>query len=137
MIIAVVVNRYISRPCCLFLALVSLYLRFVFFFSSRRRHTRCLSDWSSDVCSSDLRALARSSLALHRGQLVGAPAAKLIDPASRGQFLAQQAERAIVVQQGRRAGVVPGERGGELGRGRSEERRVGKECRYGWGRAQR
>src|SRR5205814_5813581 len=24
-------------------------------FSSRRRHTRCLSDWSSDVCSSDLR----------------------------------------------------------------------------------
>src|SRR5262245_50090863 len=28
-----------------------------FFFSSRRRHTRCLSDWSSDVCSSDLRGL--------------------------------------------------------------------------------
>src|SRR5262245_34727014 len=28
-----------------------------FFFSSRRRHTRCLSDWSSDVCSSDLNDL--------------------------------------------------------------------------------
>src|SRR5262245_65386201 len=28
---------------------------YFFFFSSRRRHTRCLSDWSSDVCSSDLR----------------------------------------------------------------------------------
>src|SRR5256884_1024950 len=27
-----------------------------FFFSSRRRHTRCSRDWSSDVCSSDLRA---------------------------------------------------------------------------------
>src|SRR5947207_5836814 len=26
----------------------------VFFFSSRRRHTRSLCDWSSDVCSSDL-----------------------------------------------------------------------------------
>src|SRR6266498_5388157 len=26
-----------------------------FFFSSRRRHTRCGRDWSSDVCSSDLR----------------------------------------------------------------------------------
>src|SRR5690349_23626573 len=26
----------------------------VFFFSSRRRHTRSLRDWSSDVCSSDL-----------------------------------------------------------------------------------
>src|SRR5436305_10022120 len=25
-----------------------------FFFSSRRRHTRCGRDWSSDVCSSDL-----------------------------------------------------------------------------------
>src|SRR5258706_6251360 len=27
-----------------------------FFFSSRRRHTRLVSDWSSDVCSSDLQA---------------------------------------------------------------------------------
>src|SRR2546422_10823178 len=31
----------------------------VFFFSSRRRHTRCSRDWSSDVCSSDLRPLGR------------------------------------------------------------------------------
>src|SRR2546429_4845672 len=30
-------------------------LLFFFFFSSRRRHTRCSRDWSSDVCSSDLR----------------------------------------------------------------------------------
>src|SRR2546429_6398492 len=29
-------------------------LRVRFFFSSRRRHTRCSRDWSSDVCSSDL-----------------------------------------------------------------------------------
>src|SRR5216684_7402618 len=29
-----------------------------FFFSSRRRHTRCSRDWSSDVCSSDLVRLA-------------------------------------------------------------------------------
>src|SRR5215213_10362243 len=29
----------------------------LFFFSSRRRHTRLVSDWSSDVCSSDLLAL--------------------------------------------------------------------------------
>src|SRR5438034_11082059 len=29
-----------------------------FFFSSRRRHTRSLCDWSSDVCSSDLVAVA-------------------------------------------------------------------------------
>src|SRR2546429_2916564 len=30
--------------------------RLCFFFSSRRRHTRCSRDWSSDVCSSDLMA---------------------------------------------------------------------------------
>src|SRR2546429_7263869 len=34
-----------TRPCY-----------FSFFFSSRRRHTRCSRDWSSDVCSSDLQA---------------------------------------------------------------------------------
>src|SRR5271169_7080383 len=32
-----------------------MYILFFFFFSSRRRHTRCYRDWSSDVCSSDLR----------------------------------------------------------------------------------
>src|SRR5437762_12055123 len=31
-----------------------MYLFFCFFFSSRRRHTRYIGDWSSDVCSSDL-----------------------------------------------------------------------------------
>src|SRR5258705_1032312 len=47
---------------CFFLFIISLHflcenykcLFLFFFFSSRRRHTRCLSDWSSDVCSSDL-----------------------------------------------------------------------------------
>src|SRR5260221_7481231 len=38
-------NRYIMRSL----------LVFFFFFSSRRRHTRSLCDWSSDVCSSDLK----------------------------------------------------------------------------------
>src|SRR3989449_885192 len=33
----------------------------VFFFSSRRRHTRCSRDWSSDVCSSDLSSSVHSS----------------------------------------------------------------------------
>src|SRR5256884_898502 len=36
--------------------------RFFFFFSSRRRHTRCSRDWSSDVCSSDLGTFVSSSL---------------------------------------------------------------------------
>src|SRR5438045_9102065 len=37
-----------------------------FFFSSRRRHTRCLSDCSSDVCSSDLAYPARTSASVDR-----------------------------------------------------------------------
>src|SRR5260221_9945127 len=32
-----------------------IFFYFFFFFSSRRRHTRSLCDWSSDVCSSDLK----------------------------------------------------------------------------------
>src|SRR5438128_12685281 len=32
-----------------------------FFFSSRRRHTRCYRDWSSDVCSSDLCSAAKGA----------------------------------------------------------------------------
>src|SRR2546422_8042437 len=34
----------------------------LFFFSSRRRHTRCSRDWSSDVCSSDLQGVAYRQL---------------------------------------------------------------------------
>src|SRR5436305_6963353 len=44
----------------LFVFLLVCFLFFFFFFSSRRRHTRCGRDWSSDVCSSDLaKALPR------------------------------------------------------------------------------
>src|SRR5258706_5430126 len=37
-------------------------LCFFFFFSSRRRHTRLVSDWSSDVCSSDLKILVHEAV---------------------------------------------------------------------------
>src|SRR3989475_10853693 len=39
---------------------------FFFFFSSRRRHTRFDCDWSSDVCSSDLRALPQLVVQVRR-----------------------------------------------------------------------
>src|SRR5690554_6984287 len=39
----------------IFFFFILLYIYFYFFFSSRRRHTRCGRDWSSDVCSSDLK----------------------------------------------------------------------------------
>src|SRR5699024_11746984 len=44
----------------------------VFFFSSRRRHTRSKRDWSSDVCSSDL-GFASSSIAITLQQSVQSP----------------------------------------------------------------
>src|SRR6266436_7125941 len=39
-------------------------IRCFFFFSSRRRHTRCSRDWSSDVCSSDLAMLSPAALSI-------------------------------------------------------------------------
>src|SRR5699024_9687448 len=46
---------------------------FVFFFSSRRRHTRSKRDWSSDVCSSDLpnTPLEETMTALHHAVTSG------------------------------------------------------------------
>src|SRR5699024_12218293 len=46
----------------------------VFFFSSRRRHTRSKRDWSSDVCSSDLefkQAIKRRALGKRRWHPMG------------------------------------------------------------------
>src|SRR6266403_5074364 len=63
-----------------------------FFFSSRRRHTRSLRDWSSDVCSSDLMTRLKIS---------------------------------------RPSWSVPNQCADDGGF-RSEERRVGKECRSRW-----
>src|SRR5690349_23910033 len=43
-----------TLPYPFLLLLIPLFYLQCFFFSSRRRHTRSLRDWSSDVCSSDL-----------------------------------------------------------------------------------
>src|SRR2546429_4213765 len=42
------------NSCCGVIEISTNSCSYVFFFSSRRRHTRCSRDWSSDVCSSDL-----------------------------------------------------------------------------------
>src|SRR3712207_4146209 len=52
-----------------------------FFFSSRRRHTRYWRDWSSDVCSSDLRAASAAP-----PSPVGAAGSRLRPPGSAGGF---------------------------------------------------
>src|ERR1039457_3655067 len=48
---------------------MAVLLIYVFFFSSRRRHTRLQGDWSSDVCSSDLLS-GRESVATSRPSLM-------------------------------------------------------------------
>src|SRR5207249_7118490 len=91
---------------------------FFFFFSSRRRHTRSKRDWSSDVCSSDLypRDLGRDRrLAADRGVDC------LFLPETTALYPSDPLVR-----------VAPGPMADTL-EGRSEERRVGKECRCGGG----
>src|SRR5690349_24164337 len=59
----------------------------VFFFSSRRRHTRSLRDWSSDVCSSDL--LSRARLGRRRRRVAARPG-ELPTPAGSAFHLADR-----------------------------------------------
>src|SRR5438046_5553706 len=51
----------LMRLLCSFFLCFCFFLFFFFFFSSRRRHTRLVSDWSSDVCSSDLASNGRGA----------------------------------------------------------------------------
>src|SRR5438093_9577450 len=76
------------------------FFSFFFFFSSRRRHTRLVSDWSSDVCSSDLGAVEVRQAAI-----------AFIRMRNRIQRQIRQRTQMLA---------------------RSEERRVGKECRSRW-----
>src|SRR5690606_41015767 len=92
----------------------------LFFFSSRRRHTRFSRDWSSDVCSSDLGTGARGEQVVHR--LV----AGMLEE-SDFVTVAREIVRDAVAHQADADHPDP------LGRvPRSEERRVGKEWRSRW-----
>src|SRR5260221_3528608 len=93
-----------------------------FFFSSRRRHTRSLCDWSSDVCSSDL--------AGQMNQPEGGPTncdgtmtfSHMWRTAGREVYLSGDQTLDQVLQEEVRPDDIR----------RSEERRVGKECRSRW-----
>src|SRR5205814_4373282 len=97
---------------------------YFFFFSSRRRHTRCLSDWSSDVCSSDLHIIDISAFC--PGGPCGEVLKQEIAPLFGARVTAWVRERLALDLSFTysRTGVMR----------RSEERRVGKECRGGGGR---
>src|SRR5436305_15236692 len=51
-----------------------------FFFSSRRRHTRCGRDWSSDVCSSDLAVSATQAISAAEAETARAQKVNLRTP---------------------------------------------------------
>src|SRR5207245_3217097 len=99
-----------------------------FFFSSRRRHTRCYRDWSSDVCSSDLGS--DRSCAFRYKQERQWTASSVVWPAySFAECFYFLLEKAIF-RFNERCALIRGDRISA----RSEERRVGRECKSGVGR---
>src|SRR5690348_17713523 len=93
-----------------------MYIYFFFFFSSRRRHTRWTGDWSSDVCSSDLVVVGQyvADLLVEQLVLVELKHARGIDDVHLAQCLNYLRVTGLPLCL------------------RSEERRVGKECRSRW-----
>src|SRR5207248_4434615 len=93
----------------------------LFFFSSRRRHTRSYGDWSSDVCSSDL-----WKKPVRKNPSTG------IEHEDKTMF-------AVIKTGGKQYRVAVEDKlkvekvAGEPGEIRSEERRVGREWRSRWG----
>src|SRR5205814_6235723 len=100
----------------------------------RRRHTRCLSDWSSDVCSSDL--LANDKFVLSKGHAAPILYAAWAEAGTFGLEKLLTLRRLDSDFEGHPTPRLPfvDVATGSLGQGRSEERRVGKGCRYGWAR---
>src|SRR5690606_40467544 len=91
-----------------------------FFFSSRRRHTRFSRDWSSDVCSSDLAQVYKGHYLSDNDLLDSRPSA--------GPFVIRPDLQ--TQHYGLNTHYVFNHR--RFSYRRSEERRVGKECRPGW-----
>src|SRR5436190_7923421 len=91
----------------------------LFFFSSRRRHTRSLCDWSSDVCSSDLTCVDAASLEVKATiALEGKPELAVESP-DKGLVYVNLEDKSSVCAIDAKAHKAL----------RSEERRVGNECR--------
>src|SRR5207245_6665341 len=96
------------------------YITLLFFFSSRRRHTRCYRDWSSDVCSSDLK----------RGVRFRETSSRFLQFRVRRNEDSRSCPGRQIWELITRRAECRAELGETSGATRSEERRVGKEWRY-------
>src|SRR5205814_3549753 len=96
------------------------FCHFLFFFSSRSRHTICLSDWSSVVCSSDL--LMSSTVS----------AVFTFAPTGAGLPVGANVNTALTVEDIKRIIAEAQSSGADSVGLRSEERRVGKEFSVRW-----
>src|SRR5688572_31115607 len=94
-------------------------MEIIFFFSSRRRHTRFDCDWSSDVCSSDLHAGDMPSLLVTAD---GHAWTSFLTDRFTLDELRDGDGSAVMVHAGK----------DNFANIRSEEHRVGKECRTRW-----
>src|SRR5256885_5388024 len=90
-----------------------------FFFSSRRRHTRLQGDWSSDVCSSDLNLVKTYDGDWWYFENKNRTATMMSTPA-----MCHQTDMSLSSATRLTPKVLRSPR--------SEERRVGKECRSRW-----
>src|SRR3712207_7463966 len=91
-----------------------------FFFSSRRRHTRYWRDWSSDVCSSDLVRQRYFKIGHKKHKLSRKKIGKLDFIKIRNFYSLNNTVKSEKASHG------------NMYQTRSEERRVGKECRSRW-----
>src|SRR5436305_3208691 len=94
-----------------------------FFFSSRRRHTRCGRDWSSDVCSSDLPSAKTPVSTSSTAATTNPPSTTKPSPTGTACPRRHSSKPIFSRSATTRARRIIT---------RSEERRVGKECRSRW-----
>src|SRR5690606_41162243 len=97
----------------------------MFFFSSRRRHTRFSRDWSSDVCSSDLQVAVRTYAITNTN---------LANYFFKYHTIQRAATQDSILRYARAAksAYEPFDRNYDILANRSGERRVGKDVRSRW-----